>query len=158
MRSEISRRSEVAKWLSPPYKIKNVETVVKGTDVQVRVFTLAPGESIPWHFHRDSSDYYFVLEGLLSISTREPASMRTLSIGQSDKITPGTPHLIANGARRTAAFCWYRGSAHTIGMPWKNKHAQLGPVTEHMRCCMRVSTGLRRRRGLGKLGTAFAYC
>jgi hypothetical protein len=24
-----------------PYKIKNVETVVKGTDVQVRVFTLA---------------------------------------------------------------------------------------------------------------------
>jgi hypothetical protein len=45
---------------TPPYKIKNVETVVRGTDVQVRVFTLAPGESIPWHFHRESSDYYFV--------------------------------------------------------------------------------------------------
>ena len=55
------------------YRIKNVETVVKGTDVQVRLFTLAPGETIPWHFHRDSSDHYFVLEGLLSIPTREPA-------------------------------------------------------------------------------------
>jgi hypothetical protein len=33
-----------------PYKIKNVETVVKGTDVLVRVFTLAPGETIPRHF------------------------------------------------------------------------------------------------------------
>jgi quercetin dioxygenase-like cupin family protein len=57
-----------------PYKIKNVETVVKGTDVQVRVFTLAPGESIPWHFHRESSDYYFVLEGLLSRSVRATRS------------------------------------------------------------------------------------
>ena len=37
-----------------------METVVKGTDVQVRVFTLAPGETIPWHFHHDSTDYYFV--------------------------------------------------------------------------------------------------
>ena len=78
--------------LTSSYKIKNVETVVEGTNVQVREFTLAPGESIPWHFHRESSDYYFVLlEGLLSISIREPASTTTLSIGQSDKIKPGIP-------------------------------------------------------------------
>jgi hypothetical protein len=31
----------------PPYKVKRVETVVKGSDVQARVFTLAPGEAIP---------------------------------------------------------------------------------------------------------------
>jgi len=73
------------------YKIKNVETVVKGTDVQVRLFTLAPGETIPWHFHSDSSDHYFVLERLLSISTREPASTRTFSVGQTHKIAPRTP-------------------------------------------------------------------
>jgi quercetin dioxygenase-like cupin family protein len=95
--------------VTAPYKIKNVETVVKGTDVQVRVFTLAPGETIPWHFHRDSTDYYFVLEGVLSISTREPTSTRTLSIGQSDKITPGTPHLIANGSAEDCRFLLVQG-------------------------------------------------
>src|SRR2546430_2708358 len=92
-----------------PYKIKNVETVVKGTDVQVRLFTLAPSETIPWHFYRDSTDHYFVLEGLLSISTREPASRRTLSIGQSHKITPGTPHLIANGGEDDCRFLLVQG-------------------------------------------------
>ena len=92
-----------------PYKIKNVETVVKGTDVQVRVFTLAPGETIPWHFHRDSTDYYFVLEGFLSISTREPALTIKLSIGQRHKITPGTTHLITNGGEDDCRFVLVQG-------------------------------------------------
>ena len=92
-----------------PYKVKNVETVVAGTDVQVRLFTLAPSETIPWHFHRDSSDHYFVLEGLLSISTRKSASTRTLSIGQTHKITPGTPHLIANSGEEDCRFLLVQG-------------------------------------------------
>ena len=54
---------------TPPYRVKRVETVVKGSDVQARMFTLAAGESIPWHFHRESTDHYFVLEGILTIST-----------------------------------------------------------------------------------------
>jgi|SRR6516225_1098739 quercetin dioxygenase-like cupin family protein len=91
------------------YKIKNVDTVVKGTDVQVRLFTLAPGETIPWHFHRESSDHYFVLEGLLSISTREPASTRTLAVDHTHKITPGTPHLIANGGEENCRFLLVQG-------------------------------------------------
>jgi quercetin dioxygenase-like cupin family protein len=91
------------------YKIKNVETVVEGTDVYVRLFTLAPDEAIPWHFHGDSSDHYFVLEGLLSISTREPASTRTLSIGQTYRIPPGTPHLIANGSDKDCRFLLVQG-------------------------------------------------
>jgi quercetin dioxygenase-like cupin family protein len=92
-----------------PYKIKNVETVVKGTDVQVRVFTLAPGETIPWHFHRDNTDYYFVLEGFLSISTREPMLTKKLSIGQTHKIIPGMPHLIANGGKEDCRFLLVQG-------------------------------------------------
>jgi quercetin dioxygenase-like cupin family protein len=77
----------------PPYKVKRVETVVKGSDVQARVFTLAPGEVITWHYHRETTDHYFVLEGILSISTRGPDVMaRNLSAGTSDKIAPGTPH------------------------------------------------------------------
>jgi quercetin dioxygenase-like cupin family protein len=78
-------------------------------DVQVRVFTLAPGETIPWHFHHDSTDYYFVLEGFLSISTREPVLTRKLSIGQRHKITPGTTHLIANGGEEDCRFVLVQG-------------------------------------------------
>ena len=40
--------------------------------VQARLFTLAPGEAIPWHYHPQSTDHYFVLAGVLSMYTREP--------------------------------------------------------------------------------------
>jgi mannose-6-phosphate isomerase-like protein (cupin superfamily) len=38
-----------------------------GRDVGARVFTLAPGKEIPWHFQSAVTDWYFVLEGVLSI-------------------------------------------------------------------------------------------
>src|SRR6478672_365829 len=53
-----------------------------------RVFTLAPGEAIPWHYHRQSTDHYFFLEGVVSISTREPEIIVTSpSVGSSHKIS-----------------------------------------------------------------------
>ena len=33
---------------STNYTVKNVKTVAAGKDVQARLFTLAPGEVIPW--------------------------------------------------------------------------------------------------------------
>ena len=80
----------------PNYSVKNIEPVVIGTDVQARIFTLAPGEFIPWHRHSESTDHYFVLRGTLSINTRDPNDERTLEMGDRYKITAGTSHLIAN--------------------------------------------------------------
>jgi quercetin dioxygenase-like cupin family protein len=61
-----------AQSAKPNYSVKNIEPVVAGTDVQARVFTLAPDEFIPWHRHSESTDHYFVLSGTLSITTRDP--------------------------------------------------------------------------------------
>ncbi len=95
---------------APAYKVKRVESVVKTSDVQARVFTLAAGETIPWHFHRESTDHYFVLEGLLSISTRGPELVvRKFSVGQTHKIAPGTAHLVANGGDKDCRFLLIQG-------------------------------------------------
>lgn len=88
----------------PNYTVKNIEPVVVGTDVQASIFTLAPGESIPWHHHSESTDHYFVLSGTLTISTHNPDSERSLDVGRRFRITPGTPHLISN---RGAADCQF---------------------------------------------------
>ncbi len=95
---------------APAYKVKHVEPVMRGSDVQARLFTLAPGEAIPWHYHRQSTDHYFVLEGVLSISTREPDVMRrNFPVGSSYRIAPGTPHLIANGGDSDCRFLLLQG-------------------------------------------------
>lgn len=84
----------------PGYTVKSIEPVAIGSDVQARVFTLASGEQIPWHFHSAISDSYFVLDGILSIETRAPRDSRTLAVGERFSIAPKTAHLISN---RTAA-------------------------------------------------------
>ena len=95
---------------APGYKVKRIEPVIKGSDVQARVFTLAPGEAIPWHYHRQSTDHYFVLEGVVSISTREPEiTVTSLSVGSSHKISPETPHLVANGGHGDCGFLLLQG-------------------------------------------------
>ena len=73
----------------PGYIVKSIEPVAIGSDVQARIFTLAPREQIPWHFHSAVSDSYFVLEGTLSIETRAPRDSRVLAVGERFTIAPG---------------------------------------------------------------------
>ena len=61
------------------YTVKNVETVAARKDVQARLFTLAPGEVIPWHSHSEITDHFFVLDGELTVETRAPDDYRTLA-------------------------------------------------------------------------------
>lgn len=81
----------------PSYVIKAMETVAKGSDLQARLYTLAPGDVIPWHFHTHVTDWYFCLEGWLRIETRSPQGDERLAVGQHFAIPPATAHRISNG-------------------------------------------------------------
>jgi quercetin dioxygenase-like cupin family protein len=91
------------------YAVKSIEPVAIGGDVQARLFTLAPGEEIPWHFHSAVTDWYFVLEGALSIETRAPADRQLLTAGGRYQIPPETAHLISNRSDADTRFLLVQG-------------------------------------------------
>ena len=91
------------------YTVKAIEPVAIGSEVQARLFTLAPGEVIPWHFHSAVTDWYFVLEGTLSIETRAPADRRELAVGGTYHIAPKTAHLISNRSEADTRFLLVQG-------------------------------------------------
>jgi len=91
------------------YTVKSIEPVALGSDVQARLFTLAPGEVIPWHFHSAVADWYFVLEGRLSIETRAPADSQLLTLGSMYSIAPKTAHLVANRSDADTRFLLVQG-------------------------------------------------
>ena len=91
------------------YTVKSIEPVAIGSDVQARLFTLAPDETIPWHFHSAVTDWYFVLEGALSIETRAPADRQRLAVGGTYRIPPKTAHLIANRSDTDTRFLLVQG-------------------------------------------------
>ena len=83
---------------SPPsYAVKNIETVANGSDLRARLYTLAPGDMIPWHFHSQITDWYFCLGGCLRIEMRASPAAELLAAGETYSIPPGTAHRISNG-------------------------------------------------------------
>jgi quercetin dioxygenase-like cupin family protein len=56
------------------YEVKNVEAVVVSNDIQVRVFTLAQGDVIPWHYHSESTDHWISTTGTRSIWSNDRSS------------------------------------------------------------------------------------
>jgi len=94
---------------TPGYSVANVETVAEGSDIQARLFTLAAGEVIPWHFHNEVTDWYFVLEGRLSIETRAPRDVATVAVGDSYRIPAKTAHLISNKTEARCRFLLLQG-------------------------------------------------
>jgi len=45
----------------PTYTVKNIETIAEGSDMRARLYTLAPGDVIPWHYHTAVTDWHFCL-------------------------------------------------------------------------------------------------
>ncbi len=91
------------------YQVKHIEPVMAGSDMQARLFTLAPGDKIPWHRHSECADHYFVLEGALTVMTRKLKREKTVRVGNRYRIAPGTPHLISNRSDTDCRFLLLQG-------------------------------------------------
>jgi quercetin dioxygenase-like cupin family protein len=97
---------------SPHYSVKNVEPIMTATLAQARILTLGPRQIIPWHFHNEVADYYFVLCGNLTIATRDPDSKRELRGGEHHQINPGTTHLLSNQGAIDCKFLLLQGGGN----------------------------------------------
>ena len=94
---------------SPKYEVKSVETIVAGSDVHARLYTLAPGDIIPWHFHSEVADWYFCLAGRLTIETRVPDARRIIEVGDRFAIAPHTAHQISNAGSSDCCMLLLQG-------------------------------------------------
>jgi len=91
------------------YTVKNVETVFRGKDVVARIFTLAPGEVIPWHTHSKVTDDFFVLSGELTMEARGAGERRILAVGERCQIAPGEAHQTSNQGTTDCRFLLLQG-------------------------------------------------
>jgi len=75
---------------------KDVEWLARTADVQVRVNTLAPHASTPWHYHSEVKDDLFGLEHGLEVGLRDPEEVLSLAPGTRVQIVPRRVHRVAN--------------------------------------------------------------
>lgn len=78
----------------PSDRTYGLEHVAVGTDVRVSALSLVDNECVEWHWHSNTSDIFFCLEGEAIIETRNPENIVHVKVGDRYDVNPGVPHRV----------------------------------------------------------------
>jgi mannose-6-phosphate isomerase-like protein (cupin superfamily) len=108
------------------FEVSSRKVVASGSDVQVKEFTLAAGEQVPWHRHSEMFDVFYCLEGHLNIERADartgiPLPELVLKVGESAKVEPGTAHRPFNPGPGPCRFVLVQGVGKYDYIPFEPK-------------------------------------
>jgi quercetin dioxygenase-like cupin family protein len=70
---------------------------------------ISPTQKVPWHYHNNVQDIFYVLGGNLRIFLREPKEEVRLGPGETYIVKARRPHLVTNGGDNSATFLVLQG-------------------------------------------------
>jgi quercetin dioxygenase-like cupin family protein len=70
---------------------------------------ISPTQRVPWHYHTQTQDTFYVLEGRLRLFLRDPTEDVHLGPGETYTVRPGRPHLVTNAGQASATFLVLQG-------------------------------------------------
>jgi mannose-6-phosphate isomerase-like protein (cupin superfamily) len=70
---------------------------------------ISPTQQVPWHYHSNVRDTFYVIEGSLRLFLRDPKEEVRLGPGETYTVAPRRPHLVTNGGRTSATFLVLQG-------------------------------------------------
>ena len=68
-----------------------------------------PYAKVPWHYHNNVHDTFYVLEGTIRVFLQRPKEEVRLSRGQTFSVPPKRPHLVTNAGETSAVFLVLQG-------------------------------------------------
>jgi mannose-6-phosphate isomerase-like protein (cupin superfamily) len=70
---------------------------------------IGSSQEVPWHYHKQVSDTFYVLEGRIRITLRDPDEEVFLDPGQSFVAAVRRPHRVRNAGTASASFLVLQG-------------------------------------------------
>ena len=70
---------------------------------------ISPTQKVPWHYHTNVQDTFYVIEGHIRLFLREPKEEVRLGPGDTYSVAPRRPHLVINGGDSSATFLVLQG-------------------------------------------------
>ena len=100
---------QAAKEPIRPYEVERRSHHAARPGFRISEMEIGPTQTIPWHYHTQTQDTFYVLIGAIRIFTREPKEEIRLTVGQTFSIPPGRPHLVTNAGDVSAVFLVLQG-------------------------------------------------
>ena len=70
---------------------------------------IGPTQKVPWHYHSNVQDTFYVLEGRIRLFLRDPREEVVLAPGETYAVRPRRPHLVINAGAVSAVFLVLQG-------------------------------------------------
>jgi mannose-6-phosphate isomerase-like protein (cupin superfamily) len=82
---------------------------------------ISPTQQVPWHYHTNVQDTFYVLEGEVRLFLRDPKEEVRLKPGESYRVRAGRPHLVTNPGTVSATFLVLQGIGEYDYVPLTNR-------------------------------------
>ena len=100
---------EALKDASSLYEVERREYYAQRPGFRIAELQIGPKQKVPWHFHSNVQDTFYVIAGKLRIFLRDPKEAVELAPGQTYAVAPGRPHLVTNAGETSAVFLVLQG-------------------------------------------------
>src|SRR5436305_4680551 len=77
-------------------------------------------QKVPWHYHNNVHDTFYVLEGTIRIFLQNPKEEVRLARGETYSVAPRRPHLVTNAGDTSATFLVLQGLGDYDFVPLTN--------------------------------------
>lgn len=103
------------------YEVERRATHAARPGFRVNELQISPTQKVPWHYHSNIADTFYVLEGSIRIFMREPKEEVRLAVGETYTVPPRRPHLVVNGGDTSATFLILQGVGEYDFVPLTDK-------------------------------------
>ena len=76
---------------------------------RIQELRLSKTQKVPWHYHNNVQDTFYVLEGEIRIFLQDPKEDVRLKPGETYTARAKRPHLVTNAGEKAAAFLVLQG-------------------------------------------------
>ena len=78
-------------------------------DFRIAELQISPTQQVPWHYHSNVHDTFYVVSGSIRIFLQDPKEEVLLTLGQTFAVPPKRPHLVTNAGDASATFLVLQG-------------------------------------------------
>lgn len=94
---------------SPLYEVERRAEHAARPGFRITELQISKTQKVPWHYHSNVQDTFYVLQGNLRIFMQDPKEEVRLAPGETLSVKPRRPHLVTNGGDASATFLVLQG-------------------------------------------------
>src|SRR6478736_9366742 len=93
-----------AKSANRPYEVEHRTYHAVRPGFRIVEMQIGPTQTIPWHYHSEARDTFYVLSGSIRVRIRMREAQIVLMPGESCAVPAACPHSVENAGATSAVF------------------------------------------------------